>query len=82
MRREANINAGGGITFCGMLTIVFIVLRLVGVIDWAWWLVLIPIWAPTALALLVLLGFWITHKVALAKWNRERKRNRKKRSGL
>lgn len=32
------------------LTIVFIVLKLVGVISWAWWLVLIPVLAPLAAA--------------------------------
>ena len=28
--------------FCELLTIVFIVLKLVGVISWSWWLVLLP----------------------------------------
>jgi hypothetical protein len=27
---------------CEVLTIVFIVLKLVGVITWSWWLVLLP----------------------------------------
>jgi hypothetical protein len=27
----------GGITFDGLLTITFIVLKLCGVIDWSWW---------------------------------------------
>jgi fatty acid desaturase len=30
------------------LTIVFIVLKLVGVISWAWWLVFMPVLAPLA----------------------------------
>lgn len=28
--------------FCEALTIAFIVLKLVGVITWSWWLVLLP----------------------------------------
>lgn len=33
-----------GIVFSGLLQIVFIVLKLRGVIDWSWFLVLSPIW--------------------------------------
>lgn len=33
-----------GIGFSGLLTIAFIVLKLVGVIDWPWLWVLSPIW--------------------------------------
>lgn len=36
----------GGIGFFGVLGIVFITLKLCGIIDWAWWIVLSPIWAP------------------------------------
>lgn len=44
----------GGIGFCGLLTIVFIVLKLIGVIKWSWVWVLSPIWLPAAL---VIVGF-------------------------
>lgn len=40
--------------FCGMLTIVFIILKLCGVIAWSWLWVLAPIWIPTALVLTVI----------------------------
>ena len=56
-----NDNArSGGIGFFGLLAIVFITLKLCGVIDWEWWLVLAPIWVPMAIALIVLLFmfFW------------------------
>ena len=43
-----NNTATGGIGFCGLLTIVFIVLKLIGKIDWSWWWVLAPIWAVPA----------------------------------
>ena len=37
-------NNSSGIGFAGLLTIVFIVLKLLGKIDWSWWWVLSPIW--------------------------------------
>lgn len=45
-------NDQGGIGFCGLLTIVFITLQLIGVIQWSWWWVLAPIWVPLLLVLL------------------------------
>lgn len=33
-----------GMGIIGVLQIIFIVLKLVGVINWSWWLVLIPLW--------------------------------------
>lgn len=35
-----------GIGFDGLLTIVFITLKLLNVIDWSWWWVLSPMWIP------------------------------------
>jgi hypothetical protein len=46
---------GGGIGFCGALTILFIALKLLGVITWSWWWVLSPLWIPVALAIVVIL---------------------------
>ena len=37
-------STSGGIGFCGLLTIAFIVLKLVGVITWSWAWVLAPMW--------------------------------------
>lgn len=48
-------SSGGGISFFGLLTIVFITLKLIGTIDWSWLLVLSPIWIPIALVFLILL---------------------------
>jgi len=36
--------SSGGIGFVGLLTIVFIVLKLLNKIDWSWWWVVSPIW--------------------------------------
>ena len=29
-----------------ILTIIFVIAKLSGVIDWSWWLVLLPTWGP------------------------------------
>ena len=52
--QKGNSEAGGGIGFVGLLTIVFIVLKLCKVIDWSWWWVLSPMLIAIALVLVVL----------------------------
>ena len=49
--------SGGGIGFVGVLTVAFVVLKLVGVISWPWLWVLSPLWisALLAVALIVLM---------------------------
>lgn len=37
------------IGFCGLLTLVFIVLKLTGVVGWSWIWVLAPVWASALL---------------------------------
>lgn len=46
-----NNNNSGGIGFLGLLTIVFITLKLIGTITWSWWWVLSPIWIPLAITI-------------------------------
>ncbi len=46
---------GGGVGFCGLLTIVFIVLKILGHIQWSWLWVLAPLWIPFAIVIGVLL---------------------------
>ncbi len=41
--------------FLTLLGLLFIGLKLAGCIDWAWWVVLAPIWAPLAIAAVLLL---------------------------
>ena len=48
-----NNRSSGGIGFAGLLTIAFIVLKLIGRITWSWWWVLSPIWIGVLLCLLV-----------------------------
>lgn len=45
-----------GIGIADVLLIVFIVLKLIGVIDWSWWWVLCPLWIVFGIAFLIVLG--------------------------
>ncbi len=46
-------SGGGGIGFVGLLTIVFITLKLTRVIAWSWWWVLSPLWISVAVVALI-----------------------------
>lgn len=71
--KQTNVSsgAGGGIGFTGLLTITFIVLKLLNVINWSWWWVLSPLWISTGLVILILAIIFI---VALILTRAEEKR--------
>lgn len=52
MDNDSNRYNGHG--FVGMLALVFITLKLCGVINWSWWWVLAPVWIPTGIVLAVI----------------------------
>lgn len=52
MSKDTNVS---GIGFTGLLTILFIYLKLTNKIDWSWWWVLSPLWIGLILVILVLL---------------------------
>ncbi len=44
--------------FCGTaITLVLVILRAVGVVEWAWWIVTAPLWGSLVLAMILLLAF-------------------------
>lgn len=49
------ISNGSGLGFTGALTITFIVLKLINVINWSWWWVLSPIWISLSLSIVLLI---------------------------
>ena len=53
---SAQTSSSGGIGFAGLLTIVFITLKLLDKIDWSWWWVFSPLWIGILLAVAVLVG--------------------------
>lgn len=50
---------GGGVGFTGLLTLLFIGLKLGKVINWSWWLVLSPLWISLALGIIMVIIFLI-----------------------
>jgi hypothetical protein len=47
--------SSGGIGFFGLLTVLFIGLKLTHYIEWSWWWVFSPLWLPFLLVLVVYL---------------------------
>jgi hypothetical protein len=69
----------GGIGFLGLLTIVFITLKLTHVIDWGWKWVLAPIWIPFAIvAVILLIGLGLTFVGHLLRQRANKKRIQQK----
>lgn len=58
-------SSGGG--FFSLLQVAFIVLKLVGTIDWPWVWVLAPTWIPMLILLVVLAVFAIFYFIADSK---------------
>jgi membrane protein YdbS with pleckstrin-like domain len=46
---DKSVRVSSGISLSGLTFIVFLVLKLCGVIDWSWWWVTAPLWGPFAL---------------------------------
>ena len=52
-QKEVAVYRGPG--FSSLLTLVFIVLKLIGVINWSWWWVLAPLWIPIGVVLVLII---------------------------
>ena len=48
-------SSSGGISFTGLLTVLFVGLKLTNVITWSWWWVLSPLWIPLLLLIIILI---------------------------
>jgi hypothetical protein len=57
-------SSSGGITSSGALVLIFITLKLTGVIGWSWWWVLSPIWITFLVAFVAfaVIGLWPKRK--------------------
>ena len=58
----------GGLGIVSVLTIVFIVLKLLGVIKWSWVWVLSPIWISAVIAVAVFSVILIVGRIKKGKW--------------
>lgn len=62
MTAENDKPSRSGVSFTGLLFLVFLTLKLCGVIDWSWWWVTAPLWVPLVVVVLVLLIFGMESK--------------------
>jgi len=56
---NASSSSSGRIGFVGLLTIVFITLKLLGKITWSWLWVLSPIWISFSTVFIIIVGYTI-----------------------
>ena len=65
MKNSSNGSAGGGgVGFLSLLVLLFVGLKLGGVISWPWVWVFAPWWIPISIAIVIVLGAF---GIALAK---------------
>ena len=70
MREEKSSSSSAGVGFTGLLQLVFITLKLCGVINWPWKYVLIPLWIDIAVVVVILLVVMV---LAIRKVDKENK---------
>ena len=58
---NSSSSSSGGVGFAGLLTVLFVGLKLTDYIDWSWWWVLSPIWISFLLVIvfLIIFGFFM-----------------------
>jgi len=60
-RKDVNVHikdgnaSSGGIGVLGLLQVAFIILKVLGKINWSWWLVFIPTWIGLGLFVIIML---------------------------
>jgi hypothetical protein len=72
MSNSNSSSSPGGIVI-GLLTIVFITLKLLHKIAWSWWWVLSPLWIGLAFALVLIAAFFAIAAIAGAFGRRPRR---------
>lgn len=63
MNENKNSVQYGGITPIRLLGVAFVVLKLLNLIDWSWWLVLLPFYGGLLIFAVVILAFYIYHSI-------------------
>ncbi len=61
----------GGVGFLGLLTVLFVGLKLTGHVDWPWWKVFAPMWLGVALFVAMMLVF-LAVSLAVSVWGSRR----------
>ena len=66
MSDKSSASSSSGIGFTGLLTILFIGLKLGHVIDWSWWWVLSPLWIGLAVVIGVYAAIFVVALIVAA----------------
>lgn len=66
-------SSSDGLGLCNILTIVFVVLKSVGVINWSWLWVLCPLWINLLLTIVILIIVAIIDANFRNKYNKSRR---------
>jgi predicted tellurium resistance membrane protein TerC len=74
---NSSSSSSGGIGFVGMLTILFIGLKLTNNIDWSWWWVISPIWISVSLFISFVVISLIVMVIVEARKDRKSRQSRK-----
>lgn len=69
MKEQSSV-ASGGLDVLGVLTIIFVVLKLLHVIEWSWLIVFLPVLIGLALKII-----WIVVAILIALLGSRRRRN-------
>ena len=56
-----NIKINFDLSVGTILTIIFVVLKLIGIISWSWLWIFSPLWISVIIGLIVLFIFWIKY---------------------
>ena len=62
MKNNNSNSSGATIGFTSLLTLLFIGLKLVKIINWSWWWVLSPIWISLCIAIIVIVAVFLVVK--------------------
>ena len=54
-----NNTSSGGMSFVSVLTSIFVVLKLIGVINWSWVTVLSPLWITLIIDIVILIAVYV-----------------------
>ena len=66
-----NNNNVSGVSFMGLLTLIFIVLKLTKVISWSWIWVLCPIWISAILIILIYISVYVRYNRKISRKNKK-----------
>ena len=58
-------NVNSGVSLASILTVLFVLLKVFGKVDWSWWTVFSPLWISSILALVLFIVafaiyWWVT----------------------